>query len=309
MAGSRQLALLMALGCCAAACCGGALAAAAPPPPSVATLVTMAKVSAAMYPPKGTLAGAVDGAFSDCARPHAPRRGFQAAAAAEIAALLKASPGDVTFFDLNVPAQAQFCHAAVVALTPSGAAAAGLPGSGPAAVVAFRGSSNIAAAAADLDKDSIPQQFRGKTVEVHKGFAASLLAPPAPNSCAMAGTGPVPDSCAAALQAHLESLSKAAGGAGPLRVAVTGHSLGAAEAALFALVLDGSPAKFAVTAYTYGQPKIGRGKGWRGVYDGPRGLSGRTFRVVHGADPVPMLASACQTRFSTKEEYEQVRGD
>ena len=54
---------------------------------------------------------------------------------------------------------------------------------------------------------------------------------------------------------------------------------GAAEAALFALYLDAA-GRYDVTAYTYGQPKIGRGHAWRAAYDGPNGLSKRTFRVV-----------------------------
>lgn len=290
-----------------------------------------------MYPTGTSSASA---SYSDCARPHAPRPGFQSDAAAQIASELGLpSPRDVTFFDLNAPLQKQFCHAALALVPASSLARAGLSvadPSRPAFVAAFRGSSNAAAAIADVNFESAPHAVRGgTTVQVHAGFWESLFGRPGLQTCSATGTGPVPQSCADAVAAKIDQLAAAHGGKGPAQVLVTGHSLvrtahgqrgarplgrsrthsqertcascapptaqskphrhqratqGAAEAALFALHLDAA-GRYDVSAYTYGQPKIGRGSAWRAAYDGPNGLSQRTFRVVSSGAYRSLVAS------------------
>jgi hypothetical protein len=295
----------------AAAPAGGALAQAGgpllkqqlAPSATLATAAKLAAVSAAMYAPKGA-ANFVQSSYSDCARPHAPRNAFQRNSVDAIANELGIQASAVTLFDLNAPGANQFCHAAAALVGPNSGLAVRDP-SRPAVVVAFRGSSNVAAAVADLNFESVPKTVRGRTVEVHRGFWDSVFGAPAPTTCdKAAGAGPVPQSCAAAVAGHIAQLAQSHSLKGPVQVLVTGHSLGAAEAALFALHLDSTPG-FDVAAFTFGQPKIGRGKEWRAAYDGSSGLSSRTFRVVHGADPVPMLASRCQTK-GVGADYQQV---
>jgi hypothetical protein len=288
------------------AAAAGMLSAAATMGASAASLkaaAALAAVSHAMYPPKHA-AGAL-GTYSDCARPHAAVNKVQTATAAQVAQALGASAADVTFFDVNLGSQ--FCHAAAVYVDASASARLGLPRpSQPAVVVAFRGSSNFAAAAADLKFTTAQATVRGQAVQVHAGFWTSLSGPVPAASCHPGGHGAVPSSCAAAIEQHVASLASQHHMAGPVQVVVTGHSLGAAHAALFALRLD-QAGGYDVAAYTFGQPKIGRGQQWRRAYDGPHGLSARTFRVVHGADPVPMLASRCQTREpANPDEFQQV---
>lgn len=280
------------------------------PQVSSSTILTnaakLAAISSKVYPPKGS--SIVIGSYSDCARPHLPRSAFQTTVADLVSKELSVPASAVTFFDLNAPAAEQFCHATVVYVGASAVKSSGLivPNpSAPAVVVAFRGSSNIAAAIADVNFESTQKSFRGSKVEVHRGFWESLFGAPAAGSCDTKASGQKPASCSEAIVEHLTGLVKTHSVKGPLQVLVTGHSLGAAEAALFALHLD-ALGGFSVSAYTYGQPKIGRGKEWRAIYDGKNGLSARTFRVVHGADPVPMLASRCQTRKTMGADYEQV---
>ena len=167
--------------------------------------------------------------YSDCARPHAPRAGFQTDAAGQIASELGlASARDVTFFDLNARSRNQFCHAAVALVPAASLARAGLTAADPSRpvfVAAFRGSSNAAAFVADVNFESAPHTVRGGSVEVHAGFWDSLHGRPAPATCDARGSGPVPASCAEAVAAHIDQLAAAHGAKGHLQVMVTGLSL------------------------------------------------------------------------------------
>jgi len=72
-------------------------------------------------------------------------------------------------------------------------------------------------------------------------------------------------------------------GSGPLWI--TGHSLGGALALLFALRLEilGRPIQ---GVYTFGQPRVGDDDFAARVEER---LGGRYFRIVHSADPVPLV--------------------
>jgi len=253
--------------------------------------------------------------YSDCARPHAARvASFEPALVNSAVDLLGARSADVTFFDQDTSKSGkgsvhQFCHAITVYLAPGSARNLAVDSTRPTLVVAFRGSSDAGAAGADLayikPKDAM---FRGGgygLAKVHNGFYSSLF-DANPASCDPSKAGPPAASCADSIKATLDSyLAKSSARA---TILVTGHSLGAAEAALFALYLDQQANKnYDVFAYTYGQPKIGVGATWKRVYDGPNNLSQRTFGTVHNADPVAMLASSCQLpTLGADKQYVQV---
>lgn len=77
--------------------------------------------------------------YSDCARKHAAANGLQTTIASSLAQHLGTKPSNVEFIDLNAPATAQFCHAAVVYLPAGAKNGLALPKPNqPAIVVSFR---------------------------------------------------------------------------------------------------------------------------------------------------------------------------
>jgi Lipase (class 3) len=132
----------------------------------------------------------------------------------------------------------------------------GSDGSGPT-IIAFRGSSeirdwltNVEAWQRDLD-----------SVEIHAGFYAAV------------------DSVWGELETFLLDLT------GP--IVVTGHSLGAALAQVFAFRLSQDPESHTPHAiYTFGGPRVGD-KNFAKKYN--LSLYEETFRVIHQADLVPWV--------------------
>jgi hypothetical protein len=140
-------------------------------------------------------------------------------------------------------------------------------------VVSFRGSDNLTNWLEDFDialqvefEDACP------TCQVHAGFFLSWM------SLARDVSQKV---------IELKSQFPAAD------ILVTGHSLGAAQAALAATHLyyrEGLPVTH---VYTYGQPRVGNAAFHQfynnGTTDRQSGENGSSFRIVHYRDPVPLL--------------------
>ncbi len=72
------------------------------------------------------------------------------------------------------------------------------------------------------------------------------------------------------------------------KVYVTGHSLGASLATLFALDLAVSRPDLEVSSSTFASPRVGKAA-WKQVYESTPGLEENTFRIFNTKDVVPML--------------------
>lgn len=122
-------------------------------------------------------------------------------------------------------------------------------------IVAFRGTRSLRNFVTDIRARRVPL-FPGSEAEVHEGFQRAL------------------NSVCEALHSSVEQL---AGGPGAPRLWITGHSLGAALAKLFAI-----RCKLAIAGvYTFGEPRVGNAA-FRDYYDAL--LKSCTFRVVDGED-------------------------
>ena len=134
-------------------------------------------------------------------------------------------------------------------------------------IVAFRGTRSLRNFVTDIRARRVPL-FAGSEAEVHEGFQQAL------------------DSVCDALQSSVEELLRTAedaqqrvptGGPTTPRLWITGHSLGAALAKLFAI-----RCKLAIAGvYTFGEPRVGNAA-FRDYYDAL--LKSCTFRVVDGED-------------------------
>lgn len=74
----------------------------------------------------------------------------------------------------------------------------------------------------------------------------------------------------------------------PSRLRITGHSLGAALASLFALDVAASLPKLPVECTTFASPRVGTAR-WKSVYEGHAALLASSFRVANWWDWVPSL--------------------
>ena len=122
-------------------------------------------------------------------------------------------------------------------------------------IVAFRGTRSLRNFVTDIRARRVPL-FAGSEAEVHEGFQCAL------NSVC---------------DALLSSVEEMAGGPATPRLWITGHSLGAALAKLFAI-----RCKLAIAGvYTFGEPRVGNAA-FRDYYNAL--LKSCTFRVVDGED-------------------------
>jgi triacylglycerol lipase len=133
-------------------------------------------------------------------------------------------------------------------------------------VVAFRGTRSLRNFVTDLRCRRVPL-FPGAKAEVHEGFKLAL------------------DSISPAVE---DGLNRRFAINPALRLWLTGHSLGAALAKLFAIRCQWAIAG----VYTFGEPRVGNAA-FRDYYDA--WLRDRTFRVVNGEDfitRIPWLLDA-----------------
>jgi len=140
-------------------------------------------------------------------------------------------------------------------------------------VLSFRGTSNLAGwmtdlsslALVDLTARGVSCSHEGHTCQVGKGFMDNY------------------DSLAAHIKGNLSAIDCGPGtGTG---VTVTGHSLGAAEAAIamYDLYNQGYTIK---QTYTFGQPRVGD-EWFKKAFEND--LGNVTYRVTHYHDPIPQL--------------------
>jgi len=142
--------------------------------------------------------------------------------------------------------------------------------SGGHCVAAFRGTHNLAAAKQDLDSlNLVPWKCSG--CRVGAGFVAGY----------------------SSLAGQVKSVLR---NSGCTSVAVTGHSLGAANAilALYDLATDGFSI---VTSYVFGEPRVGNAA-FQQAFDSV--VHASVFRVVHGQDPIQDLGAAGAVHVGTK---------
>lgn len=136
----------------------------------------------------------------------------------------------------------------------------------------FRGTSDVAgwiedlksAVLVDLEDQGVPCSYNGETCKVGDGFMANY------------------NSLAAALKGNLTDIGCTKGS----QLSITGHSLGAAEAAIamFDLKHEGYDI---IETYTFGQPRVGD-KVFVNAFESEF-VSIDTYRITHADDPVPHL--------------------
>jgi len=138
-------------------------------------------------------------------------------------------------------------------------------------VAVFRGTSNVAgwiqdlksAKLVDMDPALVKCSYNGETCKVGSGFMNNYA------------------SVAEYLKGNLTEIGCTKGS--DLRI--TGHSLGAAEAAIAMFDLKDEGYNL-IEQYTFGQPRVGN-KVFTQAFNAEFGQT--TFRVTHGEDPVPHL--------------------
>jgi hypothetical protein len=165
--------------------------------------------------------------YSDCARKHPAANQLQKTIASSIAGKLGTSSSNVNFFDLDHVGQ--FCHAAVVFVPANSKHGLNLARpNDPVIVVAFRGSSDIASAVADIKAITpVTHRFRGQEVQINRGFFDSMIKAAPGASCSPSKFLQQQPSCAESILAHVDDLiaQHKAKFTGTPQVLVTGHSL------------------------------------------------------------------------------------
>lgn len=137
--------------------------------------------------------------------------------------------------------------------------------------VVFRGTSDVAgwiqdlksAILVDMDPQLVPCSYEGVTCKVGNGFMQNYM------------------SVAEFVKGNLSAIGCGSGS----KLSITGHSLGAAEAAIamFDLLHEGYEM---IDQYTFGQPRVGDAT-FAAAFDAAFGSN--VWRVTHANDPVPML--------------------
>jgi len=137
-------------------------------------------------------------------------------------------------------------------------------------VVSFRGSANLTNWIEDFDFVTLVPYAECPECKVHEGFYKSWV------SVARGITAAVKE-----LRAHMPKAD----------ILVTGHSLGAAMAALAAVHLYYSEGLPVSHVYTFGQPRVGNAEFHHffnnGTTQREKNEPGVAYRVVHWRDPVP----------------------